>query len=630
MQGYSLLLCFALASNWDVELLRLEILVEDGADALQLLDAPYPGELPVSSPSGAAAGASAAVDRLAHELDRFGRTVGLSGGSNAWVLAPRKTRTGRPLLANDPHLPNAVPAVMYLAQLRCPELQVAGASWVGVPAFAPGHNGHVAWGATAAHADNTDLFLEQVSSDGLSVREQDGWTRCRVREERIEVRGEAPVIERVLETPRGPIISPALLDTALPDGANAISMAASWLARRPYNGLFSAPRAQTFAEFRDHFEAGSASTISYVYADTGGAIGWHLAVEVPRRKRPGALLPRAAWDPEAGWHEDPHLCTELPHASNPDEGFLCTANNQPVADAKDLAGDLGVDWLDGYRQAAIAEALARRDDWDVEDCASLQLDTESLPWRELRPIVVALSLDDRHALRAQSLLRGWDGRVASDSPAAAVYVLFISELTCAMVHQLAPRAASWALGRGFTAMLPHSTIANRRLSHLVTLVKTQPASVFADWPAELEGALARAARKLEDRCGRDETAWRWGRVRPLTLIRRLRRKASFRSRVQHRPPGGARRSQHHRSGRPRSRRPLLGPVVAAHTAFGTRRRRLGTLPLRPRRRSAGNPMSAHYANQLDAWRSGAGIPIAWSEERIAARCQDVLELVPSG
>src|SRR5690606_1354669 len=159
---------------------------------------------------------------------------------------------------------------------------------------------------------NTDLFLERVGPDGESVEHDGGFERCEVREERIEVRGARPVVERVLVTPRGPIISPALDGVSTPGGA-AISMAATWLARRPYTGLYGAARTRSFAAFRERFARGSASTISYVYADAGGDIGWHLAVEVPRRRRPGALIPRAGWDPENGWHDEPHRCTELPH-----------------------------------------------------------------------------------------------------------------------------------------------------------------------------------------------------------------------------------------------------------------------------------------------------------------------------
>jgi penicillin amidase len=531
-------------------------------------------------------------------------------------------------LANDPHLPNAIPAVMYLAQLRSPGLAVAGASWVGVPAFAPGHNGHVAWGATAAHADNTDLFLEQVSSDGLSVREGDGWVRCPVREERIEVRGEASVLERVLQTPRGPIISPALSDTTLPEGANALSLAATWLAKRPYEGLYSAPRARSFDEFRQHFAAGSASTISYVYADTSGTIGWHLAVEVPRRRRPGALIPRVGWDPDAGWHDEPHRCTDLPFARDPDEGFLCTANNQPIAAANGVVDDLGVDWLDGYRQASIAAALAKRDDWSVQDCADLQRDTLSLPWREMESTVLGLSLRDARAERAQSLLAQWDGRVSSDSVAAAVYVVFISELTCALVRRLAPRSSSWALGKGFTAMLPHSTIANRRLSHLVAMVKRQPSEIFADWPAALEAALARAIAKLEDRFGRDESAWRWGRVRPLTLVHAFADKPPFDRVFNLGPLDGEGDPSTISQGGLDLADPFSGqlwlPTLRAVLDVGDWERCRFALA----GGQSGNPTSPHYADQIDVWRTGEGIPIAWSEETIARRCRHELMLVP--
>src|SRR5690606_993198 len=118
-QGFSVMMCFALAANWDIELVRLRILTRHGPDALAALDPATPEWLTATLPPGSAA--PSAVDALAADARAFSDLVGLGGGSNAWVVAGRKTASGRPILANDPHLPPQAPAMWYLTRLRTPE-----------------------------------------------------------------------------------------------------------------------------------------------------------------------------------------------------------------------------------------------------------------------------------------------------------------------------------------------------------------------------------------------------------------------------------------------------------------------------------------------------------------------------
>ena len=145
------------------------------------------------------------------DLAVFTAVARTGSGSNNWVLAAQRTATGRPLLANDPHLDARIPSHWYLAHLRTPAWAVAGAAFVGGPGILSGHNGHAAWGLTAGLIDNTDLFWEQIGPDGRSVREGDTFVPCEVREEVIHVRNVGPITETVLVTPRGPLISPAFI-----------------------------------------------------------------------------------------------------------------------------------------------------------------------------------------------------------------------------------------------------------------------------------------------------------------------------------------------------------------------------------------------------------------------------------
>ncbi|HEX2844453.1 MAG TPA: penicillin acylase family protein, partial [Candidatus Limnocylindria bacterium] len=188
----------ALAGNWDTELARLQILLSDGPEALQAVDLTYAPWLPATVPVGAAAGP--ALGRLASDITRLRDLVAGSGASNAWALAGSRTASGVPILANDPHLSPSIPAPWYLAHLRTPEWAIAGASFVGGPAFPSGHNGHVAWGITAGCSDSADLFWEELLDGGAAVRGPDGPEPVEHRTERIMVRGAETVLEEVTAT----------------------------------------------------------------------------------------------------------------------------------------------------------------------------------------------------------------------------------------------------------------------------------------------------------------------------------------------------------------------------------------------------------------------------------------------
>ncbi|HEX2234907.1 MAG TPA: penicillin acylase family protein, partial [Actinomycetota bacterium] len=415
----SKLVGFALSTNWDVELARLRVLSLDGPEALRDVNPAYPEWHAVTDPPGAAAGP--ALDRLAGDLLAFKTRVGSAGGSNNWALAPERTASGRPIVANDPHLEPVLPNHWYLAHVRTPRWAIAGAALAGTPAVVAGHNERVAWGVTAGMVDDTDLFLEEVGPDGASLRQGDGFVPCERRVERIRVRGGAVVDEDVLVGPRGPIVGSAI-DTS----PWVVSLLATWMTPRPLGGFLRAHGARTCDELRTLMAEWPGPSLNLVCADADGAIAWQLIGDAPQRRRGFGTVPLAGWAPRAGWAADPVPPEEMPAASDPPEGFLASANNNP---RRDGAGPyLGSDWVDGYRVTRIAQALDARWDWSVESCAELQRDVVSLPWEEMRPFVLRAAGGDGEAGRARALLESWDGRVAWGSPAAAVFEMFVADM----------------------------------------------------------------------------------------------------------------------------------------------------------------------------------------------------------
>ena len=609
------LLSFLLIGNWDVELSRLKVLLSDGARALRDLDpTPYPPAHVVVAPSGANAGP--VVDALAADLDAFLSFAGRGGGSNAWAVAGSKTASGRPILANDPHLEGVLPAHWYLATLRTPGWRVAGASMIGLPGFGAGHNGTVAWGVTAGLADTSDLFIEEIGPDGRSVRRGDAFEACELRREVIEVRGKSPVTEDVLVTPRGPVISPAL-DGALP----ALSLRAVWLDARPARGFTQLHKLTSFADLQREFEHWPMLSQNVVYADSRGDIGWQFVGEVPKRRSGYGTLPAHAPDPNTGWLPDSVPASEMPFVLNPPQAFVATANNQPVPQGE--GPYLGSDWLDGYRAGRITEALSGREAWDVDASMRLQMDVVSLPWRELRDIMMAIDPAHPDVSAALEILRAWDGQMAAGSPGAAIFARFIQAMARRIAESRAPSAGEYALGRGFSPLMPGTTFTGGRTSRVVRRLIEQPEGWFErGWQTEMHDALATVVANLRERFGPDASQWGWGRVRPLTLEHPLGRVKAL-APIFNRGPfpwGGDGNTVSQASGTS----PMVIASLRCVIPLGDWDEARFVLP----GGQSGNPFSPHYDDQLPLWQRGEGIPIAWDAQAIAAAAVSELRLTP--
>ncbi|GAA0916137.1 penicillin acylase family protein [Streptomyces thermoalcalitolerans] len=377
-------------------------------------------------------------------LDDLPTAVGVNGngiGSNSWVVSGRHTITGKPLLANDPHLSASLPSVWYQMGLHCRTVSakcpydVSGYTFAGLPGVIIGHNQNIAWGMTNSGVDVTDLYLEKLSGDGY-VR-GDKTVPFRTREEVIKVADGASKRIVVRETANGPLLSDrsaelvtvgkkAPVDTAAPDRGDGYGIALKWTALEPgttMDAVFAIDKAKDFDDFREAAKLFDVPSQNLVYADTEGNIGYTLPGRIPLRAKGDGSLPAPGWDPEYDWtgYIKPE---ELPYEYNPERGYIVTAN-QAVVDPKNYPYTLTTDWGYGTRSRRITDLIQQKIDGggkiSTEDMRQMQLDNSSAIANLLVPKLLNIDIEDEDVRQAQKLLEGWDRTQDADSAAAAYF-----------------------------------------------------------------------------------------------------------------------------------------------------------------------------------------------------------------
>jgi penicillin amidase len=626
-----------LPSNWDVELARLRILLADGADAMTRLDpsGPLSTEYQLRQPPSRM---DDPLNELVSDLAVLQTYLPRGGGSNNWAIAGSRTISGSPILASDPHLAPIAPPPWYLVHVRCPEWEVAGAAFVGTPGIGIGHNGTIAWGVTAALTDNTDLFLETLASDGRSVREADGqFTPCELFREVIHVKGGGDHCEDVFVTPRGPLLTPILDDIP-----HALSLRAVWLDPLPVSGFLGAMGAKSFEEFRKPFEHWPFFPLNVVYADIHGTIAWQVVGQAPRRVGYAGVLPVPADHPGIRW-QGLLPYDELPAVVNPESGFCATANNAPEitmaatrqgADSRDKTVDeyskLGVDYCDSYRIRAILEALTARTGWTLAECLTLQQDVRSLPWEEIRASVLSLTPTDADAREALTLLGKWDGRVDSESPAATIFELFTAEMCVRIAQVAAPQTWQVALGEAGLGATGHNLFTDRRIAHLVNLIRNQPPGWFDSWSDEFTDALSTVVKKLRREVGPSPAYWAWGHLRRLRLDHQLFAKHRFFGPIFNIGPvpcGGDCNTISQAGVRPAEPTAFTHNMANMRTVFDLSDLSRSLFVLCGGQ--SGNPCSPHFEDQLPLWQAGEAITIPWLQAAVIREAKQVLKLIPA-
>lgn len=594
----------------------------------------------------------AAALRTLSQVDRglkgipplVGRGDGI--GSNAWAVDGDHSTTGKPILANDPHLGVSLPGVWYQMGLHCTTVDdscpfdVAGFTFAGMPGVVIGHNQQIAWGFTNLGPDVTDLYLEQV--EGKTYLYAGKQRPLQMRDEEIKVRGRSkPFRFTVRSTKHGPLLSDVSSElstvganapngSGAPDRGNGYAVALQWTALTPsrtMDAVFELDRATDWQGFRRAASDFAVPAQNMVYADRAGNIGYQAPGQIPIRKSGNTGdYPALGWLPADDWTGKYVPFAALPNVLNPSDGFVATANQ--AVTRRGYPYYLGDSWDAGYRSQRIVDLLQTKPRVSPADMARIQLDTRNDFAPTLVPYLLRVFMPSDYLAGGQRLLQGWNYHETPGSAAAAYYNAVWRNLLVLTFHDELSQAV-WPDGgdRWFEVM--------RRLL-------AQPESpwwddvntdgVIEDRDDILAQAMADARDELVRRQARRAVDWTWGHQHRLNLenstlgqsdnplVRWLFNRGGYQvgggSSIVDATAWDASSDSYDVT-----EAPSMRMVVSLADLDGSRWINLTG--------ASGHAFNSHYTDQTDLWADGRTLAWPFTRKAVDAATDDRLTLAPS-
>lgn len=498
------LMALSLDGNWRAELFRLRLLKKIGEDGVKFLTRPE-GE----NSDATLSMLNAAFNGL--ELDRLFRftenaATAKREASNEWVVSGAHSVSGKPLLANDPHLGLSFPGPWYLARMVWPGFDIRGATPPGVPTVALGHNASIAWGFTTTNLDSQDLFIERVdATDPNRYITPDGARPFTVSEETINVLWGEPIRIRVRETRHGVVINDfsRRFDDLVPQG-HVLALQATALDSfdTTIEALLRLSMAQNWDEFLAAGRKVGSPMQNIVYADTAGNIGLMSPARVPIRRKGDGSIPQPGWTSEYDWAGFVPF-DDLPRAYNPASGIIVNANGRLVPD--DYRHFISRDWAEPYRQRRANALLREVERHPVYGMIAMQADTLSPDAAEALPVLMKGAPRNTRAARVYEMMGRWNRFMLASRPEPLIYSAWLME-----VHRglFADR-----VGADLFAAMDRSNI-----EIMLRVLRDRPQ--WCDNPATqavetcedtIAAALDRALDLLTRLQGPQVESWQWGR-----------------------------------------------------------------------------------------------------------------------
>jgi penicillin amidase len=604
---------WALSIGWRVDLTAARVMDKVGEERLREAFPPWPDEAPLIIPKRAKtlqiSNPTLEVLRLVERLIPFSSPA----ASNSWVVSGRRSATGKPVLANDPHLELTAPPFWWEVHLVCPTIAVSGFALSGVPAIAVGHNRHVAWGVTNVMADDVDFYIERINpANPRQYWYRDHWEDMRVVNESIRVKGHNPVNTEILVTRHGPIV------TDVKEGAPEETLAARWAF---VEGLQTLQAAYLLLKAKDidgvqgalrYWELPSQN---FVFADDKGNIGYRCCATIPLRAKGDGVLPMPGWNGDYDWkgyvpfHQRPRLI-------NPSEGFIATANNKVAS--SDYPYMISHYWEPPDRILRIRQLLAAAQKPSIDDFKAMQQDVYCILAAEMTPLMIRVleeRFSDDEAKEAKDILSAWDFRMAEESAGACIFE--------ATLRKMMENIFKDELGEGLFEEYLRTFMFPPRAVRLLVGKGASPWFDDVNTPQQegMEEIVAKSLRQglteLRRSMGINMERWAWGKIHTLTFEHVLGKKKplDLLFNLGPFPAGGNHLTVNNKQYRyDRPYRAFLGASARLIVDLAAMDDALHCLPTG----ESGHRGSPYYKDQIDLYLQGGYHP-AWTERTAVER-----------
>ena len=584
-----------------------------------------PGHLLILPPGATAPGPlDVGLKELAEGAAALNYLSEMDGGSNSWALGGDSTATGKPLVAGDSHRGLDTPNAYYQNRISCPEFDVTGLSFPGVPAFPHfGHNPWVCWCVTHTAADYQDLYIEQLR-DGETPQylHKDEWHDAEVYEETVRSNTGREESVRVVVTNHGPVISGGPEDgSGMALKYTATESASEWPAI-----LWQMLRARSADELVESQRGWVDPCNNFVFADVEGNYGYFCRGRIPIRPRVNGWLPVPGWTGDHEWQGDIPF-EELPRSINPTEGYIATANNRPVGD--DYPHYIAIDFTPEFRVKGVTKGLKSLTNPSAPDMAKVHAYRISQP--ALAYLAVLPGVEPANALSAiaRDRLLAWDGSMDAHLVQPTIY----SAMRDALLKEIFERNLTPELA--YDAWHPADrglgSFGNRLKARVVEMLRNDDRSLLADgdtWPAAISRALARGVGTLFGQLGDDPDAWAWDRIH--RAVPRHTLSAAYSDlngrldppSIPHSGDGDTPLQGGYSPATPAT----VTSLSVARYSYDTANwdNSLWVVPLG----SSGHPGSPHYYDQSEAWRRVEMHPMRWDWAAIIASSETHQTLEP--
>lgn len=507
--------------SWWTDLMFSHLIQKFGETKARELIPDFPQNSPTIIPSGLGSLSSVSTELI--DVDKaYRELVGFTGthiGSNNWVVNGNKSVSGKPMIANDPHLSFTAPGRWFFAMIRSKDWNVEGFTLAGLPAVVIGKNENISWAMTNVMADDADFYAEKLDSSGTKYLLDGNWRNLWVAKDTIHVKDADDVVYEIRKTHRGAIVSDIHpLRKIYPNTeVETATLSMRWTGQDFSDEMFAAlslNKAKNWEDFKDALRYFTLPGQNFVFADAVGNIGYVCAAKLPIRANNSTTLIYDGTSSANDWKGFVPY-EEMPKLFNPPQNFIASANNKTVSGFPYHISNI---WEPSSRIERITELLTSKEKHSLADFKNYQNDFVSPYARKLTKHLLnsfnEVKLNDKNLKTTLVLFENWDGEMSMRSQVPTIYAFFLKNLIKNVIGD--EMSKDLLKEYVFVANIPYRKIEELMESNSTFFddLKTPAVETKDDM---LRKSLVDALSELERNYGKDVANWQWGEIHKVTF-----------------------------------------------------------------------------------------------------------------